>query len=717
VQFSESRCFQLNRGQFQANLLGITVLAISGDSGAAACDPWFNANVTSATQGLAVLYPASSPEVTGVGGTELVSDGGYFWNSSNSANGGSALSYIPEVAWNDSDNYGLESSGGGASVSFAKPAWQTGSGVPSDGQRDVPDVAMAASANVNGYIICSNGSCSDGIATAIQNASIGGGTSAATPVLAGIITLLNQYVVSQGFDGVALANGQEGLLGNINPHLYQLAQNTPKVFHDITAGDNIVTCTIGTPDCTTGTFGYRATPGYDQVTGLGSVDACNLVMEWGNPISGISPTTTTLSVAPSVVVSVGTSVTLTVTVAKIQPLKNSCPASGTITFYIQNQTTALFFNGTGTLANGTATYTTSSLPVGAYSIYAGYGGDTNDSSSSSILSPLSLSVTTIGTSTTLSLAPATTVNVGTSVTVTAKVAPAAGAITTPTGTVTLYFQTPQGTLTLEGTGTLVNGIATYTTSSLPVGTYTVTAYYSGDANNAQSSSTLNPLSLSVTPIGTSTTLSLAPATTVNVGETVTLTAQIAHTSGTATPTGTVTFYNQLVLESCGAVCSTVTELQSLGAGTLGANGKASFKTSSLVAGTYSIEASYSGDTNYSPSYSSLIGLTAINPQVGLNSSSLSFGNQRVNTTSAPKTLTLTNTGTTNLALSGIALSGNFAVSSGSTCAKGTALAQGASCTINVTFTPKAKGTRTGTLTFTDNALRSPQKVSLSGVGK
>jgi uncharacterized protein (TIGR03437 family) len=69
-------------------------------------------------------------------------------------------------------------------------------------------------------------------------------------------------------------------LGNINPTLYRLAQSTTGVFHDITVGDNIVPCASGTPNCSNGSFGLSAGPGYDEVTGLGSVDAYNLVHQW-----------------------------------------------------------------------------------------------------------------------------------------------------------------------------------------------------------------------------------------------------------------------------------------------------------------------------------------------------------------------------------------------------------------------------------------------------
>lgn len=102
--------------------------------------------------------PASIPEVTGVGGTEFSEGSGQYWNSSNNADRASALSYIPEIAWNDSAANGSPSaSGGGGSAFFSKPSWQVGNGVPADGKRDVPDVAWAASADHDGVLIYYNG--------------------------------------------------------------------------------------------------------------------------------------------------------------------------------------------------------------------------------------------------------------------------------------------------------------------------------------------------------------------------------------------------------------------------------------------------------------------------------------------------------------------------------------------------------------------------------
>jgi uncharacterized protein (TIGR03437 family) len=246
----------------QANAQGITWLAAAGDAGAADCE---DPSALTAQNGLAVDVPGSIPEVTSMGGTEFSDQSGAYWSATNTANSASALSYIPEQAWNDTAlGGGLASTGGGASIIFPQPTWQTGPGVPSDGFRHVPDLSIAASANHDGYFIYSGGS--------IQYV---GGTSAAAPTMAGMVALLNQYLVSTG------AQSQSGV-GNINPTLYRLAQSNSTAFHDITAGDNIVPCVSGSPNCAGGSLGLSAGPGYDPVTGLGSVDVFNLVHQWSS---------------------------------------------------------------------------------------------------------------------------------------------------------------------------------------------------------------------------------------------------------------------------------------------------------------------------------------------------------------------------------------------------------------------------------------------------
>ena len=123
----------------QANAQGITWVASAGDSGAAGCDAhgFFGAtgNATTVSDGPAVSIPASFPEVTAVGGTQFNEGSGHYWNSSNNANGASAISYIPEMVWNETGAGGLLASGGGASIFFSKPRL---AGRPRSARRQCP---------------------------------------------------------------------------------------------------------------------------------------------------------------------------------------------------------------------------------------------------------------------------------------------------------------------------------------------------------------------------------------------------------------------------------------------------------------------------------------------------------------------------------------------------------------------------------------------------
>ena len=243
----------------QAAVQGITWVNASGDAGAGDCD---GDGAPVAQDGKSVDLPGSVPEVVAVGGTQFDDSAGSYWAASNTASGASALSYIPERVWNSVPvQSALWAGGGGTSISFAKPAWQVGPGVPDDGARDVPDVSLAASP-YSGYLIISGG-----------RQHIVGGTSAGAPAFAGIVALLNQYLMKTG------AIMQPGL-GNINPGLYAAATANPSAFHDIAAGDNRVNCVAGSPDCVSGSFGYTAGVGYDAASGLGSPDVNNLVKGW-----------------------------------------------------------------------------------------------------------------------------------------------------------------------------------------------------------------------------------------------------------------------------------------------------------------------------------------------------------------------------------------------------------------------------------------------------
>jgi subtilase family serine protease len=241
----------------QAAAQGITVIVASGDSGAALCDL---PSQPSAVQGPAVNGTCSTPYDVCVGGTSLddLSNLTAYWSDQ-----GSAVSYVPETAWNESGENagetGLWASGGGRSILYPKPTWQFAPGVLADGARDVPDVALNASGHT-GYLVF-HGSGTLGTVR---------GTSVAAPAFAGIMAVAVQRAGERQ--------------GNPNTRLYEFAAaqygaNGPAVFHDITVGDNSVP---GQP-------GFTCGPGYDAVTGLGSVDAAALVNSW--PVSN-TPTLT-----------------------------------------------------------------------------------------------------------------------------------------------------------------------------------------------------------------------------------------------------------------------------------------------------------------------------------------------------------------------------------------------------------------------------------------
>jgi|SRR5277367_726535 len=112
----------------------------------------------------------------------------------------------------------------------------------------------------------------------------------------------------------------------------------------------------------------------------------------------------------------------------------------------------------------------------------------------------------------------------------------------------------------------------------------------------------------------------------------------------------------------------------------------------------------------------LMSATVINPVASLSPSSLNFGNQKTGTTSAASAVTLKNTGTTTLTLTALSISGNFAFATGTNCTKSTSLTPGSTCLMEVKFTPASKGSKSGSVTITDNAKNSPQSVPLSGNG-
>jgi len=338
----------------QANAQGQTIFAASGDTGAADCVG--DGDGPAIDNALSVDLPGAIPQVTSVGGTEFNEGSGSYWNSTDASGRLSALSYIPETSWNDSASDGSPSaSGGGASTFFSKPSWQTGTGVPADGARDVPDVSISASADHDGYEIVTSG-----------KTKVIGGTSVGGPQFAGITVLLGQYLVANGSQSSAA-------LGNVNSTLYPLARVTG-VFHDITTGNNIVNPCEGLRNCTASPIGYSATVGYDQVTGLGTPDVYNLVTEWhASAVSGKETLTMKLAASQASVTFSGTTV-LTATVTST----NGGTPTGIVDF--STGTYALgtaTLSGSGTSATASLTLSGVQLAVGTNSITASYAGDTS----------------------------------------------------------------------------------------------------------------------------------------------------------------------------------------------------------------------------------------------------------------------------------------------------------------------------------------------------
>jgi hypothetical protein len=259
----------------QAAAQGITAFVSAGDNGGAGCDSQSSGDF--ASQGVAVNGLASTPYNVAVGGTQFedTDNPDTYWNvTSDPTTLQSVISYIPEKVWNESSNdpffTSLWAGSGGVSTIYAKPDWQTATGVPNDGKRDLPDISLAAAGHT-GYAICFEASCN----TPDQFIALYsvGGTSASSPAAAGIMALINQKM-----------NGQPQ--GIANYIFYRLAA-TPGIYHDITVGDNKV------PDLNGQfTVGYSAAPGYDLASGLGSFDVTALVNHWASAANTAGSATT-----------------------------------------------------------------------------------------------------------------------------------------------------------------------------------------------------------------------------------------------------------------------------------------------------------------------------------------------------------------------------------------------------------------------------------------
>ncbi len=372
----------------QGNVQGQTIIAPAGDAGATDCD----ADSVSAADGLAVDFPASSPYATAVGGTmfnDTASPTSY-WQSTTGTTDQvtSALGYIPEAVWNEYASFAsLASGGGGASVYFTKPVWQVGNGVPADLSRDVPDIALNAGANHDGYLYCvpvvtdvtTIASCSSGFRDASGGLTVVGGTSAGVPSFSSLLALVEQKI------------GATTGLGNINPKLYGLGGTS--AFHDITTGNNNSPCVSGAPDCqTANTIGFSAVSGYDLATGWGSIDAYNLANAWTTAVSaGGASTTGALGSVTTVQLPPGAqscginsgSITISVSVQSVNASATSAIPTGSVQMLIDGAAVG----GPVTLTGGgaTITYSTAGLSSGAHNVAAVYLGDPTFAPSKSYL--------------------------------------------------------------------------------------------------------------------------------------------------------------------------------------------------------------------------------------------------------------------------------------------------------------------------------------------
>jgi subtilase family serine protease len=363
----------------QAAAQGITVIVSSGDDGSAGCDfIQGNASAQPAELGLAVNGLASTPFNVAVGGTEFdydIANPFQFWSTSNTPNTqASALSYIPEATYNDTCTnsvvytfFGFNTAevacndptvqqyqnsngvhlvgtiGGSGGVSdcttfdgtnplnctggYPKPSWQTGTGVPNDGKRDLPDISLfAGDGTISGssYVVCNRDF--PGINNTPCSLTSGfflnaGGTSVSAQAFAGMMALVAQK--------------HESKQGLANPLLYSLAaQQSPSncnasspaadcIFNDVTAGTVSMPCSVGTPNCLAPAnpsdtisvlSGFDAGAGFDLATGLGSLNVANLVNASGWQ-SGTGGDDFTLALSPaSVTISRGGSGTVTLTI-------------------------------------------------------------------------------------------------------------------------------------------------------------------------------------------------------------------------------------------------------------------------------------------------------------------------------------------------------------------------------------------------------------------
>jgi Pro-kumamolisin, activation domain/Bacterial Ig-like domain (group 3) len=650
----------------QAAAQGITVILSAGDGGPAGCDDFNTAQV--AIHGLAVSGFASTPFNVAVGGTDFNQVGreSTFWNTAATPITtlpipASAKSYIPEVPWNDScAQNGLQAcqsgtlldivaGSGGVSSIYAKPSWQAGKGVPNDNHRDLPDVSLFASSGFNGsfYIMCERDITTTSSCNLVNfgfTFQAVGGTSVSAPAFAGIMALVNQYQVT--------AQNHSPRQGIANYVLYGLAQqqNTANLscnsstsptagcsFNDVTTGNNAVPCQGATPNCSsliasgTGvliptpgstTPAYTSTAGYDLATGLGSVNAENVVTKWSSVNTAASTTTLVLNGGTAVNSTHGQSIPFKISVSP-------AAASGDVSLIA----TPAAGNSTGvgpfTLQSGVSTGSTADLPGGTrYTVIAHYEGNgtyaPSDSSPVTVTiapEPSNLFVTipvfdpVTGRETAKS---PTTLVYGSPYLLRADVANALSSSANscappacPTGTVTVTDTVAGVSQGPPNSGVFALNSAGFTEDfavQFPGGTNIITATYSGDSSFA-APALPTTYTLTVTPAPTQLAFPFIQNSPTLVGTPVNLSSSlVTNLLAGAAPTGTIAFYDGTSL-----LPGPVTLTSRAGGSTLDASITGSMTTTFATSGTHSITAKYSGDPSYAPSTSGTASATALWP--------------------------------------------------------------------------------------------------------
>ena len=594
----------------QAAAQGITVTVSSGDSGSANCDP---ANSAAAVNGLAVNALASTPYNIAVGGTDYDVLGGSFSTYVDDTTSGVAPyyltvhGYIPEEPWNNSTQVNtslannlpllsqgqtnIVASGGGASSIYPKPAFQTAL-TPQDGFRDLPDVSFLGANGLYGasWVLCErtiggddcqndNGQFTD--ASTFHGV---GGTSAATPAFAGMLALLEQSVGSR--------------LGQANNVLYQLAASKYSVvMHDITTGNNSVFCSQGFADCGSNSFlnGWDAVTGYDEASGLGSVDVAQMVSNWNSV--ALTPTTTALTIdgsASAVTVSHGTNLNFQIAVSPTAVtgdaslVANNPAVGGLLTVPLTSGAGSVAYNG---------------LPGGQYTVYARYGGDTADAGSSS--TPISVNIAKEASTTALtvnaydingnSIPSNIPVPYGSYLFLDATVFGTAEGQSASKGIATGAIAFNSGTSAIASAGLNSSGYASINSASLGTyplhaGTQNLTAGFPGDASYDASTST----PVGITVVQATPQIQIVPANASTSTATYDLIqVQIAEAGVGLTASGTVTLQaNGVTLGTAPLVATNSSDYRPIGEATFNISG------SQLQPGVDTLTATYTGDANY-----------------------------------------------------------------------------------------------------------------------